>query len=171
MDGAKRTQFWCWIEKQQRCTKIVVKEKKQSSSVWNRENTDLWPRTQSSASKEKISIGLFFFFFLSKWFFFFFLRSLRWPAMDIFNIYKVWWKIKLHKHGAQSSAELNSIVKTVLCSRPGSGLSVHDLQLSATSTWALGWLKMLKGPIQPVFLQGQFPAYHVTLRVNRKEKD
>lgn len=146
-------------------------KKKNNPVLFETEKILIYGRGPRALPAKKKYLLVFFFFFLSKWFFFFFLRSLRWPAMDIFNIYKVWWKIKLHKHGAQSSAELNSIVKTVLCSRPGSGLSVHDLQLSPTSTWALGWLKMLKGPIQPVFLQGQFPAYHVTLRVNRKEKD
>lgn len=45
-------------------------------------------------------------FFLSKW-----LQFLVWPAMDVFNMYKIWQKIKPlkqneHKHGAQSATEL-----------------------------------------------------------------
>lgn len=49
-------------------------------------------------------------------FFFFWSKSLQfplWPVMDIFNMYKIWQKIKPsnqneHKHGPQSTAELNS---------------------------------------------------------------
>lgn len=45
------------------------------------------------------------------------------------------------------------------------------IQFSHTGTCTLGWLKTQKGPVQSVFLQGQFPACHVTLLVNRKEKN
>lgn len=172
MDGAKRTQFWCWIEKQQRCTKIVVEEKKQSNSIWNKENTDLWPQTQSSASKEKISIGLFLVWMI-------FLRSLLWPAMDIFNMYKVRQKIKHFEtkwsqtwSSGFSGAEFNSAKRF----RVQDWAWVFPCKVRMFSDFhpqhsCIRWLKMLKGPIQHVFLQGQFPAYHVTLRVTRKEKD